>query len=67
MVRPNFDTLYSLAWLDLRGGLGYPVPNPVGRYAIGDRDKLSYNGDGAHNSHPVSPADLVVWLKRQLP
>jgi len=45
---------------------GYPVPNRVGRYAIGDRDKLSYNSDGSldlyiqhHNPGPDREAN---WL-----
>ena len=33
VVRPNFDTLYSIAWLDLRDGpLVITVPDTAGRY-----------------------------------
>ena len=41
---PPADALWSLTVYDVDG---FPVPNPIGRHAIGDRDDLSFNGDGS--------------------
>jgi len=41
---PPVAAFWSVTMYD---GEGYPVPNPAGRYAIGDRDNLSYNSDGS--------------------
>jgi hypothetical protein len=51
VVRPNFDTLYSIAWLDLTWSVtlydkdGFPTANDLNRNAIGDRDDLKFNAD----------------------
>jgi hypothetical protein len=60
---PPVAAFWSVTMYD---GEGYPVPNRIGRYAIGDRDKLSYNSDGSldiyiqrHNPGPDREAN---WL-----
>ncbi len=41
---PPVDAFWSLTMYDADG---FPVPNPLERYALGDRDPLVYNGDGS--------------------
>lgn len=41
---PPVNAFWSLAMYDSEG---YFVENPIDRYSIGDRDKLSFNGDGS--------------------
>lgn len=41
---PPVNGFWSLAMYDSEG---YFVENPINRYSIGDRDKLSFNGDGS--------------------
>ena len=59
---PPANAFWSLTMYDERGFL---VDNPPGRYAIGDRDALQYNGDGSldiliqHGEPPSGPAN---WL-----
>ncbi len=47
-------------------GDGYMVENPIGRYAIGDRDKLKFNSDGSldiYIQHESPGADREAnWL-----
>lgn len=41
---PPADAFWSVTMYD---GEGFPVPNSIDRYALGDRDPLRYNGDGS--------------------
>lgn len=41
---PPADSFWSLTMYDDQG---FQVPNPINRFAIGDRDKLKYNEDGS--------------------
>ena len=56
--------LYPLVTMD--DGDGFPVANPIKRYAIGDRDPLKYNADGSLDLYiqPESPGNIKEsnWL-----
>jgi hypothetical protein len=41
---PPVDAFWSLTMYDAQG---FQVPNPINRFAIGDRDKLAFNADGS--------------------
>jgi len=41
---PPVDAFWSVTMYDAEG---FPVPNPLDRYALGDRDPLTYNDDGS--------------------
>jgi hypothetical protein len=41
---PPVDAFWSVTMYD---GEGFPVLNPLERYALGDRDPLNYNDDGS--------------------
>jgi len=41
---PPADAFWSLTMYDNEG---FQIPNPINRFAIGDRDALSYNADGS--------------------
>lgn len=41
---PPVDAFWSLTMYDEQG---FQVPNPINRFAIGDRDKLKFNADGS--------------------
>lgn len=41
---PPADAFWSITMYD---GDGFQVPNPINRFAIGDRDKLTFNADGS--------------------
>ena len=41
---PPVDAFWSVTMYD---GEGFTVPNEIDRYAIGDRDELTYNSDGS--------------------
>jgi hypothetical protein len=41
---PPADAFWSLTMYDEQG---FQVPNPIDRFAIGDRDKLRFNADGS--------------------
>lgn len=41
---PPVDAFWSVTMYDVEG---FPVPNPLERYALGDRDPLRYNDDGS--------------------
>ena len=45
---PPVDAFWSLTIYD---GEGFPVPNALDRYALGDRDPLLYNHDGSVDLH----------------
>jgi hypothetical protein len=51
---PPASAFWSLTMYDADG---FPVENPLKRYAIGDRDPLTYNGDGSLDIYiqPDSP------------
>lgn len=60
---PPAEAFWSLTMYDEQG---FQVPNPINRFAIGDRDKLSFNTDGSLDIYiqSVSPgADKEAnWL-----
>ena len=41
---PPVDAFWSITMYDADG---FPVPNPINRFAIGDRDALRFNADGS--------------------
>ena len=41
---PPADAFWSITMYDEQG---FQVPNPIDRFAIGDRDKLTFNADGS--------------------
>lgn len=41
---PPADAFWSLTMYD---EAGFQAPNPINRFAIGDRDQLKYNSDGS--------------------
>lgn len=51
---PPVDAFWSLTMYDAQG---FQVPNPINRFAIGDRDKLAFNADGSLDLYiqPASP------------
>lgn len=51
---PPADAFWSLTMYD---GDGFPVPNDIKRYAVGDRDDLKFNPDGSLDLYiqPESP------------
>jgi hypothetical protein len=59
---PPADAFWSLTLYDQDGFL---VDNPIGRYAIGDRDALSFNDNGSldlYIAHSEPPGKLSNWL-----
>jgi len=60
---PPVDAFWSLTMYDNQG---FQVPNPINRFAIGDRDKLKFNPDGSldiyiQNTSP-GPDKESNWL-----
>lgn len=60
---PPVDAFWSLTMYDAEG---FQVPNPIDRFAIGDRDALRFNGDGSldiyiQNENP-GPDKESNWL-----
>lgn len=60
---PPVTAFWSLTMYDEQG---YPIANPINRYAIGDRDALKYNADGSldlyiQNTNP-GPNKVSNWL-----
>ena len=60
---PPVDAFWSLTMYDAEG---FQVANPINRFAIGDRDPLSFNGDGSldlyiQNDNPGSDKE-ANWL-----
>jgi hypothetical protein len=60
---PPVDAFWSLTMYDAEG---FQVANPINRFAIGDRDPLSFNGDGSldlfiQNENPGSNRESN-WL-----
>ena len=51
---PPVDAFWSVTMYDAEG---YPVPNALDRYALGDRDPLKYNPDGS----------LDLWIQSRDP
>lgn len=62
-VLPPVNAFWSVT---LYGSDNYQVPNPINRFALGDRDKLAYNADGSldlyiQNASP-GPGKEANWL-----
>jgi hypothetical protein len=60
---PPADAFWSLTMYDAEG---FQIANPLNRFAIGDRDKLTYNADGSldlyiQNESPGAPKE-ANWL-----
>lgn len=60
---PPVDAFWSLTMYDTDG---FAVANPIDRYAIGDRDSLTYNADGSLDlyiqSENPGPEKAANWL-----
>ncbi len=61
---PPVDAFWSLTLYD---SSGFFVPNPIDRYAVGDRSGLSFNPDGSidlyvQSAQPSDPAKAKNWL-----
>ncbi|WP_189305331.1 DUF1254 domain-containing protein [Streptomyces cinerochromogenes] len=60
---PPVSAFWSVTMYD---AAGFPAPNEPNRFALGDRDRLSYNGDGSldiliSHAHP-GPEREANWL-----
>jgi len=59
---PPADAFWSITLYDPSG---YPVANPINRFAVGDRDELKYGEDGSLDVRieaPPGPDDRANWL-----
>lgn len=60
---PPADAFWSVTMYDENG---FPVPNSIDRYAIGDRDALKYNDDGSLDIYiqhdDPGPKEASNWL-----
>ena len=61
---PPADAFWSLTLYD---SSGFFVPNPINRYAVGDRSDLSFNPDGSldiylQSTQPSDPEKAKNWL-----
>ena len=60
---PPVDAFWSVTMYNAEG---FPVPNPLDRYAVGDRDPVGYNNDGSldlYIGHKSPSAELEPnWL-----
>jgi hypothetical protein len=60
---PPVEAFWSVTGYDKDG---YFIANPIGRYAIGDRDKLKFNADGSLDlyiqAHDPGPDEQSNWL-----
>jgi len=60
---PPVDAFWSVTMYNVEG---FPVPNPLDRYALGDRDPINYNDDGSldlYIGHKSPSAELEPnWL-----
>ena len=63
MIRRTAKAFWSLTAYEMNG---YLIPNPLHRYALGDRDKLVYNPDGSLDlllqSDALGEQQLSNWL-----
>jgi hypothetical protein len=73
VVRPNFDTLYSMAWIDLSGGpVTISVPPAPGRYYLLQfldmwTDSFAIPGTRTHGSEGLSLALVPPGWSGKLP
>jgi hypothetical protein len=73
VVRPNFDTLYSTAWIDLSGGpLVVRVPPSPGRYYLLQfldmwTDSFAIPGTRTHGAEPLAVALVPPGWTGNLP
>ncbi len=61
---PPADAFWSLTLYD---SSGFFVPNPINRYAVGDRSDLHFNPDGSldlyvQSTQPSDPTEAMNWL-----
>lgn len=73
VVRPNFDTLYSTAWIDLSGGpVAVRVPPSPGRYYLLQfldmwTDSFAIPGTRTHGTQPLALALVPPGWQGNLP
>lgn len=73
VVRPNFDTLYSMAWIDLSGGpVAVSVPPSHGRYYLLQfldmwTDSFAVPGTRTHSGEPLALALVPPGWQGTLP
>jgi hypothetical protein len=61
---PPVDAFWSLTMYDKNG---FQIPNPINRFAIGDRDALHYNADGSLDLYLQADAPAADKLSNWLP
>ena len=61
---PPVNAFWSITMYDLAG---YFTPNPIGRYAVGDRDTLKYSDDGSLDLYIQNAAPRGLGVSNWLP
>jgi hypothetical protein len=61
---PPVDAFWSVTMYDEQG---YQVPNPINRFALGDRDPLRYNADGSLDIYIQRESPGPEWESNWLP